>query len=163
MDEKEFEKLVGGLDYPMYVVTAAAGDERDGALVGFAMQCSIHPPLFLAGLSVTNRTTRIAKHAETLAVHLIPRSRRDLAELFGGTTADEGEDKLAEVDWSSGPGGAPVVTELPTHFVGRVVERIDWHGDHIGHVLAPIEVHFADDGPWLGFQDVKHLKPGHEP
>jgi flavin reductase (DIM6/NTAB) family NADH-FMN oxidoreductase RutF len=159
----EFQRLVGALDYPMFVVTAAAGEERDGSLVGFAMQCSIDPPEFLLGLSVKNRTTRIAAGAEALAVHLVPQERRDLAELFGGTTKDEGVDKLEHVEWSPGPGGAPVVTELPTHFVGRVKERLDWQGDHVGYVLVPVEARFAGDGPWLSFQAVKDLEPGHEP
>jgi flavin reductase (DIM6/NTAB) family NADH-FMN oxidoreductase RutF len=35
-----FERIVGELDYPMHVVTAAEGDERDGCLVGFLTQCS---------------------------------------------------------------------------------------------------------------------------
>jgi flavin reductase (DIM6/NTAB) family NADH-FMN oxidoreductase RutF len=159
----EFNRLVGAIDYPMFVVTAAAGEERDGSLVGFAMQCSIDPPEFMLGLSVENRTTEIAANAETLAVHLIPKRRRDLAELFGGTTKDDGVDKLARVDWSPGPGGAPVVKDLPTHFVGRVKQRLDWDGDHVGYVLTPVDATFAGDGPWLTFQDVKDIDPGHDP
>jgi flavin reductase (DIM6/NTAB) family NADH-FMN oxidoreductase RutF len=158
----EFQRLVGALDYPMYVVTAAAGDERDGALVGFGTQVSIHPAEYLVALSDKNRTTRIAAAAETLAVHLVPEGRKDLAELFGGTTKDEGVDKLERVDWSAGPGGAPVIAELPTHFVGRIKQRLDWDGDHIGFVLVPLEAAFGDDAPWLSFQRVKDLEPGHE-
>src|SRR4051812_11125674 len=102
----------------MYVVTAAAGEEPAGALVRFGTQVSIDPPVYLLGLSDKNRTTRIAAKAETLAVHLVPESRRDLAELFGSETKDDGVEKLARVEWSAGPGGAPVIEELPTHFVG---------------------------------------------
>jgi flavin reductase (DIM6/NTAB) family NADH-FMN oxidoreductase RutF len=36
-----FLKLVGGLEYPMFIVTARAGDEPLGCLVGFATQTSI--------------------------------------------------------------------------------------------------------------------------
>ena len=138
-----FERLVGAVDYPMFVVTAAAGEERDGALVGFAMQCSIDPAEFMLGLSVQNRTTRIAERAETLGVHLVPEGRRDLAELFGGTTKDDGVEKLDRVEWSAGPGGAPLVDDLPTRFVGRVKKRLDWQGDHVGYVLVPVETAFA--------------------
>jgi flavin reductase (DIM6/NTAB) family NADH-FMN oxidoreductase RutF len=158
----DFTRLVGALDYPMYIVTAAVGEERDGALVGFGTQVSIHPPEYLVGLSDKNKTTRIAASAETLAVHLVPESRRDLAELFGEVTDDEGVDKLARVEWSAGPGGAPVLADLPSHFVGRIKQRVVWGGDHIGFVLEPLEAAFADDGPWLTFQGVKDLEPGHE-
>ena len=39
------------LDYPMFIVTTRAGDERSGCLVGFASQVSIRPRRFLVGLS----------------------------------------------------------------------------------------------------------------
>ena len=160
--EREFQRLVGALDYPLFIVTAAGEGERDGCLVGFATQCSIHPPLFLVCLSNKNRTYRIAHNAETLAVHFVPEERRDLAELFGGETADE-TDKLDRVSWQPGPGGAPVVDGLPNWLVGRIEERIDYGGDHVGFVLAPVDAQASADERELGFQDAKDIAPGHEP
>lgn len=159
--EKAFQRLVGGLDYPLFVVTAAADGERDGCLVGFTTQCSIHPPLFLVCLSDKNRTRRVAQRAQALAVHVVPRERRDLAELFGGETADE-RDKLSEVDWRPGAGGAPLIADLATRFVGRIVERYGYGGDHTAFLLAPVEAeaHATDE---LSFQQAKDIEPGHEP
>jgi flavin reductase (DIM6/NTAB) family NADH-FMN oxidoreductase RutF len=157
----DFERLVAQLDYPLFIVTAAAGEERDGCLVGFTTQCSIDPQLFLVCLSVKNRTYRIAQSAEALAVHLVPRERKDLAELFGGETADE-TDKLDRVDWRPGPGGVPIVADLPGYFAGEIAERIDWSGDHMGCVLSPVEVEPADASE-LTFQEAKDIEPGHEP
>jgi len=146
----------------LFVVTVAGGDERDGCIVGFTTQCSIDPPLFLVCLSDKNRTWRIAQSATALAVHVVPSERRDLAELFGGETADE-SDKLAQVDWSEGPGGVPLIAELETRFVGRIVERQDYGGDHTGFVLSPVAAE-ADDRPdELSFQEAKDIEPGHEP
>src|SRR6266550_1522175 len=107
-DLDEFKAFTLHLEYPMYVVTAAADGERDGCLVGFATQCSIHPPRFLVCLSVKNRTFRIAKTAPVLAVHLVGHDQHDLAELFGGETADE-VDKLAQWPWREGAGGVPLL------------------------------------------------------
>jgi flavin reductase (DIM6/NTAB) family NADH-FMN oxidoreductase RutF len=160
--EKRFQHLVAQLDYPLYVVTAAAGEERDGCVVGFTTQCSIHPPRFLVCLSDKNRTFRIAERAEHLAVHVIPESRRDLAELFGGETADK-EDKLAQVDWEPGPGGAPILAGFDDWFAGRIVRRVGWSGDHVGYVLEPVAAVAADDGPELSFQEAKDIEPGHDP
>jgi flavin reductase (DIM6/NTAB) family NADH-FMN oxidoreductase RutF len=160
--EKRFQQLVAQLDYPLYVVTAAAGEERDGCLVGFTTQVSIHPPLFLVALSNKNRTYRIAERADHLAVHVVPDERRDLAELFGGETADE-EDKLAQVEWKPGPGGAPIVSALDSWFAGRIAERIEWSGDHVGFVLEPVAARAGDDGHELSFQEAKDIEPGHEP
>ncbi len=60
-----FEKLVSMLDYPMYVVTTACGDQRAGCLVGFTSQVSIGPPRFLVGLSEKNHTYRVAQRRDT--------------------------------------------------------------------------------------------------
>ncbi len=160
--EKGFQRLVGALDYPLFVVTAAGEEERDGCLVGFATQVSIHPPLFLVCLSVKNRTHRIAQSAETMVVHFVPKERRDLAELFGGETADE-TDKLSQVEWRPGPGGAPIVAGLPNWLAGRIVQRLEFGGDHTGFVLSPVRAEFGSDEQELGFQEAKGIEPGHEP
>src|SRR3954447_1178565 len=97
-----FEGVVSDLEYPMFIVTARAGDERLGCLVGFATQTSIDPPRFLVCLSRANRTYRRARDAELLGVHCVPADAEDLAELFGGETADE-VDKFARVAWHDGP------------------------------------------------------------
>jgi flavin reductase (DIM6/NTAB) family NADH-FMN oxidoreductase RutF len=93
-----FQQLVTRLDYPLFVATVATDHERDGCLVGFATQCSVDPPRFLACISNKNRTFRLAERAETMAIHFLPDDARDLAELFGGETGDE-VDKLAQVEW----------------------------------------------------------------
>jgi flavin reductase (DIM6/NTAB) family NADH-FMN oxidoreductase RutF len=155
----EFNAFAGELEYPMYVVTAAADGERDGCLVGFATQCSIHPPRFLVCLSVKNRTFRIAERASILAVHLVAADQRGLAELFGGETADE-VDKLTQWPWREGPGGVPILEGVGNLFVGRVLARVDL-GDHVGHLLEPIAAHQEGDTEALGFQEARDIDAGH--
>jgi flavin reductase (DIM6/NTAB) family NADH-FMN oxidoreductase RutF len=70
--EETFKRLVAQLDYPTFIATVATDGERAGCLIGFATQCSIHPPRFLAGLSDKNRTYRVARGAGSMAVHLGP-------------------------------------------------------------------------------------------
>jgi flavin reductase (DIM6/NTAB) family NADH-FMN oxidoreductase RutF len=41
-----FDEIADTIDYPMWIVTAAARGERSGCLVGFATQCSIEPVRF---------------------------------------------------------------------------------------------------------------------
>src|SRR5215218_759545 len=159
MDDRAFQSLVGRLDYPMLIVTAAAHGERAGCLVGFATQSSIHPPRFLACISDKNRTCRVARDAATLAVHLVPRDRDDLAELFGGETGDDA-DKFERTAWHDGPDGVPVIDGCPTWFAGRILERVEL-GDHVGHLLEPIRGKDAGDD-WLGFNRARRIEPGHE-
>ena len=158
-DDEEFNAFVTELEYPMYVVTVAAGGERDGCLVGFAAQCSIHPPRFLVCLSVKNRTFRIAAAAPILAVHLVAADRHDLAELFGSETADE-VDKLAQWPWREGPGGVPILEGVRSLFVGRVLARFDL-GDHVGHLLEPIAAQHEGGAEALGFQEARDIDAGH--
>jgi flavin reductase (DIM6/NTAB) family NADH-FMN oxidoreductase RutF len=161
--ESALDTLLASLDYPMFVVTTATADgaERSGCLVGFATQCSIHPPHFLACISIENHTARVAAHAEHLAVHVIPRDRMDLAVLFGHETGDD-VDKFADCHWTPGPGGVPLLDGCPIRFVGRILDRVSL-GDHTGYVLEPIaaEGSAGSPGDYLRFQDVKDLDPGH--
>jgi flavin reductase (DIM6/NTAB) family NADH-FMN oxidoreductase RutF len=158
--EKTFQELVAQLDYPMFIVTAAANGERAGCLIGFATQCSIDPPRFLAGLSDKNRTYRVAQGADSLAIHLVPENATELAELFGGETGDE-IDKFERCSWRPGPGGVPLLDGCPNRFVGRVLERIEF-GDHIGIVLEPTFAEADPEGAQLGFHRAKRIEPGHE-
>jgi flavin reductase (DIM6/NTAB) family NADH-FMN oxidoreductase RutF len=158
--EAAFSDLVGDLDYPMLIVTAAASGERAGCLVGFAAQCSISPPRFAVWISRKNHTFRVARQARVLAVHFPSAVDGALAALFGGETGDE-IDKFARCRWREGPGQAPVLEDCGRWFAGEVVEQIPT-GDHVGFLLAPVR---AECGPWpgqLGFQSVRGISPGHD-
>ena len=157
----DFARLMAQLDYSLFIVTVAAGGERAGCLVGFASQVSIHPPRFLVGLSVKNRTYRVAADADALVVHFVPEQAEDLAELFGGETGDE-IDKFERCEWRAGPDGAPVLTELDDWFAGRVLERLPF-GDHCGYLLEPIDGETHRSGSPLTFRRAKWIEPGHEP
>ena len=129
-----FEALMSDIEQPSYVVTAADGPDRAGCLVGFATQCSIDPPRFGVWLSKLNHTYRVARSSRALVVHLLRDGDGDLARRFGGETGDE-VDKFADLDWSPGPEGCPVVERLDW-FVGSIVDQLDT-GDHVAFVLAP--------------------------
>ena len=162
LSTEEFDAFVDGLDYPMFVVTAAAGEERSGCLVGFATQASIDPPRMLVCLSETNRTFRVAARADVLAVHLLDRADHPLAELFGGETGDE-VDKLGQVAWEPGPSGVPLLKDAARRLVGRVLDRFPF-GDHVGHLLEPVAVADPDDpvdGPVFTIAQADDIEAGH--
>jgi len=156
-----FNELMSVLDYPMFVVTARAGDERDGCLVGFATQASIGPPRFLVAISNKNRTYQLALAAEDLAVHLVPADKLELATLFGGETADD-VDKLARCAWHEGPRGLPILDDCASWFVGRIVARTSF-GDHLGHLLEPVAAARGTETELLTFHRARSIEPGHEP
>lgn len=158
--EETFQQLVAQLDYPMFIATVAADGERAGCLIGFATQCSIDPPRFLAGISDKNRTHRVARGAAAVAIHLVPEDATELAELFGGETGDE-LDKFERCSWQPGPDGVPLLDDCPNRFVGRILERIDF-GDHTGLVLEPFLAEAEESEEQLKFHRAKRIDPGHE-
>ncbi|MEU3663587.1 flavin reductase family protein [Streptomyces sp. NPDC032940] len=149
------------LDPDMCVVTAAAGGEEAGCLVGFASQCSMRPVRFVVWLSEVNRTFRVARSAEYLAVHLLARGQHGLAEVFGGRTGDD-VDKFRQVRKRRGHGGTVLLEDAEAWFVGRVVERVAG-GDHVGHVLEPVEWGGRETPgrPLLRLGDVSGVEAGH--
>ncbi len=156
-----FERLMGELDYSLFIVTVRVGEQLAGCLIGFASQVSIRPPRFLACLSVKNFTYRVALGADLLVVHFVPEHARELALLFGGETGDD-TDKFARCVWRGGPGGTPVLEELHDWFAGRVLDRFDF-GDHCGFLLEPVAGEAHRSGTPFTFRRAKWIEPGHEP
>ena len=159
-DATAFTEIVGSLDYPMFVVTTAAGGHQSGCLVGFVPQCSIDPPRLVVCISKANRTYEISARASTLVVHVLRSDQLDLARRFGEDTGDD-VDKFAREHWRPGPDGVPVL-EGCDWIAGRVLERVDL-GDHVGHVVD-VGAAGCDHAPssQLGYQATKALNPGHD-
>lgn len=161
MGDDPFDQLVDMLDNTMYVVTTRADGELSGCLVGFATQASIDPSRFIAGISKSNHTCRIAARSDFLAVHVVQRRHIDLARLFGGETGDE-VNKFDRCSWHPGPEDMPILDDAAAWFVGRTLERIDM-GDHIGYLLDPVAGAVADPSDDLvSLKDVTDVTPGHE-
>ena len=155
-----FERLVATLDYPLYVVTTALENQPAGCLIGFATQCSIHPPRFLACISKKNHTLLLARQAATVAVHIVEEKNQHIAELFGGETGDE-VDKFARVRWHFAD-GVPILDACERWFAGSVLEQLDL-GDHVGFLLEPIDTGQSTASEQLTFQKARDIKPGHKP
>jgi len=160
LSTEDFDAFVEGIDYPMFIVTTVADGTRAGCLVGFTTQASIDPPRLLVALSDKNHTYRVAQEAELLAVHVVDSDDDEIAQVFGGQTGDD-VDKFAQCEWREGPGGVPLLVECPRFVVGRILDR-QAYGDHVGHLLEPIEVVAKSSEKSMGFDDVKGLEPGHE-
>jgi flavin reductase (DIM6/NTAB) family NADH-FMN oxidoreductase RutF len=155
----DLDPFLDALDYPMYVVTTRAGDDRAGCLVGFSTQTSIDPPRFLVCISQVNATARTVAAATHVAVHQVERTDKDLARLFGEESEDW-TDKFAHCAWHDGPYDVPVLDASPAWFVGEIVDRLDV-GDHTGLLLAPVAGGDHRTGDILTFQQLKDLDAGH--
>ncbi len=160
--EYEFQRLVADLDYPLLIVTVVGDGERSGCLVGFATQCSIHPPRYWICISEANHTWGVAMRAETMVVHVPSSDERALAELFGEATGDE-VDKFSRAEWTPGPDGVtPVLSECTRWFAARILQRVDG-GDHTSFLVEPFAASSGGERGQLGFQAAKDMDPGHPP
>jgi flavin reductase (DIM6/NTAB) family NADH-FMN oxidoreductase RutF len=74
-----------------------------------------------------------------VAVHFVPISATELAELFGGQTGDD-TDKFAHCNWHEGPHGLPILDACDHWFAAAILDRHPL-GDHIAFLLDPIEAH----------------------
>ena len=161
MDRDAFDSLMVSLDSPMAVVTAAAGHERAGCLIGFHAQCSIDPGQHAVWLSKANHTYRVALLATHLGVHLLTEDDRDIAVLFGTVTGDD-TDKFAGLTVESGPDGVPLLATCPNRLVVRRVALLDVGGDHVCFVTEPIAAATAGRFRPLRLSAVSDLVAGHE-
>jgi flavin reductase (DIM6/NTAB) family NADH-FMN oxidoreductase RutF len=156
-DFAAFECIVDHLEYPMFVVAVAADGEVDACLVGFTSQCSIEPPRFAVFLSKANRTYQLACRAKVLVVHRLRADQHDLAAHFGGISAYDDPDKLAECSWTLGPEETPVLDGCDW-FAGRIAERVDT-GDHVAFVLVPFDGRCTETSQ-LGSQEALGIEAG---
>lgn len=156
--ERTVQDIVDRLDFPMYVVTAAARETIGGCLVGFVSQCSVSPARFAVWISKNNHTHAVATSAELLTVHVVPEDGEDLARFFGEETGDE-IDKFTRCEWSRNDAGGIVIDGFGDWFSGRVVDRVDG-GDHEGFVVEPVAA-AAEGTGFFSFQQARGFEPGH--
>lgn len=131
METDSFDSFVALSDPLLVVVTVRSGAEVGGCLVGFHAQASIDPPLYGVWLSRQNRTTRLARDAEHLALHHLDVEQLDIAEHFGSLTGDD-QDKFASAAWTEGDHRLPFLTDCPNRLVLSRVSLIDFPAaDHL--------------------------------
>jgi flavin reductase (DIM6/NTAB) family NADH-FMN oxidoreductase RutF len=155
--DETFEEFMTMLDLPAFVVTTQAAGQPAGCLVGFATQTGIAPPRFLVGLAKGSHTFGVASLSQHLAVHVLSRRHRALAELFGSQTGHQ-INKFDRCSWRAGPRGMPMLDDAIAWFVGRIVNRFDV-GDHVAYLLEPIATwapESSDDDP-LYLSDVDDI------
>jgi Conserved protein/domain typically associated with flavoprotein oxygenases, DIM6/NTAB family len=156
-----FDAIVSTLDPALIVVTAAAGSERGGCLVGFHTQSGIEPHRYCVWLSKANHTYRIALRATHLGIHFLTEQDMGLAELFGTRTGDE-IDKFADLDVLDGTGNAPLLGACPHRLAARVTAILDERADHVCVATEPVSATHGGAFQPLRLSHAAHLDPGHD-
>jgi 3-hydroxy-9,10-secoandrosta-1,3,5(10)-triene-9,17-dione monooxygenase reductase component len=123
-----FRTALGHFCTGVTVVTAMDGGEP----VGFACQSfaalSLDPPLVLFCPGRTSRAWPLIERHGHFCVNILSDAQRDVSTVFGRS----GTDKFANVAWSPGPSGAPVLDGVVT-WLDCAIESVHDGGDH--HVV----------------------------
>ena len=152
--------LMESADSALVVVTTVAEDERAGCVVGFHCQSSIEPERYAIWLSKANHTYQVALRAERLAVHFLGEDDLDLARRFGTSSEDE-VDKFADLAWTAGPGGVPLIDDLPNRLILRRTSILDDGGDHVCVSGEVVDVDGGEFTP-MRLSAAADWEPGHE-
>ncbi|WP_007512664.1 flavin reductase family protein [Pseudofrankia saprophytica] len=161
MADDELSVLVKSANSAMILVTAASDGERAGCLVGFHAQSSITPPRYCVWLSKANHTYRVALRSTHFGLHFLAADDHATAEAFGSVSGDD-TDKFAGRSVLAGPGGVPLLTDLPNRLVGRRLCALDDGGDHVCFTLEPVAASAPEPFTPLRLSQALDIAPGHD-
>ena len=127
IDPRDFRSALGTYATGVTIITAAGADGKPYGLTcnSFA-SVSLNPPLVLWSLVLYSSSLSVFQNASHFAVNVLGASQQALANKFSKSS----EDKFVGVDWTSGIGNAPLLTESVANFQCRAVNRY-YGGDHV--------------------------------
>jgi len=138
MDPQAKKLALRAINYGLYVLTAADGDEIGAAGVNWLSQASFEPPLVMVGVKADSDTHPLVERTGAFAVSVLGEEQLDIGKAFFRTTTVEG-DTLNGYRFERGPEtGAPLLVDLPYWFEARVTDTIR-RGDHtvfVGEVVG---------------------------
>ena len=127
IDPRDFRNALGSYATGVTIITAA---DADGKPVGLTCNSftsvSLNPPLVLWSLVIYSQNMSVFQSASHFAVNVLGVSQRALASRF----AKSSEEKFADVKWTPGLGGAPLLADSVANFQCRAANRY-YGGDHI--------------------------------
>ena len=130
-DVERFKEVLGHFVTGVVVVTASTPEGP----VGFTCQTfgalSLEPTLISFSASTTSHSWPRARAVGVVGVNILSSDQEVVARVFG----KPGIDKFADVGWSRGPMGAPLIEDALAHVEGRV-EFVTTQGDHDIVVVA---------------------------
>lgn len=134
IDRRAFRQCLGQFATGVTVMTTQAGGHPAGVTANSFSSVSLEPPLVLWSISRTSRSFHAFAEANCFAVNILGQDQIRLSQIFSNSEADN---KFAEVDWSIGRHGAPVLDGV-TALLECEREAMYEGGDHViivGRVL----------------------------
>jgi flavin reductase (DIM6/NTAB) family NADH-FMN oxidoreductase RutF len=137
MDPTVRKKTLRLLTYGLYIVTSRDGEEYAAGTITWLSQCSMEPPLVMAGIQQESSLHAAIGNSRAFAVHIIGRSQKNMAMNFFKTTKREGQ-TLNGHRFESGATGSPILADALAWVECRVLEEIR-RGDHTIFVAEVVD------------------------
>ncbi len=134
-DSKAFRRALGNFATGITVITATTpSGEKTGVTANSFNSVSLDPALILWSIDKRSGSCKIFEEATHFAVNILAADQIDVSNHF----ARPSDDKFADVEYTEGFGGAPVLPHTSACFQCESYETVDG-GDHwilIGKVVA---------------------------
>ena len=131
IDVARFKEVLGHFVTGVAVVTASTPDGP----VGFTCQTfgslSLEPTLISFSAFSASHSWPMARSVGVVGINILSSEQESVARVFG----KPGSEKFSGVEWTPGPGGAPLIEGALAHLEGRV-QFVTTQGDHDIVVVA---------------------------
>lgn len=111
-------------------VTVVTTHDAEGVAIGFTANSftsvSLEPPLLLVCLARTSRNFAALTQAPGFAVNILSQGQKDVSNTFARPV----EDRFSTVDWTAGPHGSPILSDVAAWFDCSMHQIVDG-GDHV--------------------------------
>jgi flavin reductase (DIM6/NTAB) family NADH-FMN oxidoreductase RutF len=134
LEELDLRRALGSFVTGVTVVTTNHNGKNLGFTANSFTSVSLDPPLVLVCLGRSSSNAQAFSEVEHFAVNILAEQQRDVSRMF----ASKGIDRFAEVSWTAGELGDPIIHDVAAWFECTLRERVDG-GDHIiliGHVKS---------------------------
>ncbi len=140
-------------------VAAVTARDTNGKPVGFTAtslaSLSAVPPLATFNMARSASSWPAIAETDRLVIHMLGARNRSLAEIMSGDNAS----RFVGQHWHEGEHGLPILDNVTTWMVGRVIERFIVHNSVVVVVQIESGEVGADDAPLL-YHERQYLRPG---
>lgn len=145
-DSRDLRRAFGSFATGVTIVTTV---DDEGQPCGYTANSfstvSLEPPLVQVSIAKTSFGCQVFARSGCYAVNILARNQRELSNQF----ASAGIDKFANVRWSAGQTGAPILEDVVAWFDCSEFKQVD-AGDHIILIGEVTDYSYNTDAP-LGF------------
>lgn len=134
----DLKKAMRQLPFPVTIVTAAIGKEKQGITIGSFTSLSLKPPLISFNVDHEAQIHPLLTRATHFAVHIPQPDQSGLCDHFA-VSGQSSEEQFGPVDHYRNAYGSPILKKVSTVIQCRAYDRLD-AGDHTIIVGEVVEV-----------------------